>query len=87
MKFQNDSNGTAEMNRVEEQWFGDWISSRDWVFAKTYAETAPHEYTVRKGEDKGFLTAVSLIRKNGYQEYFWKSLITYMDFGGMKYST
>ena len=75
------------MNKEQEDWFADWIRSREWTFAKTYAETAPHEYTVRKDEDEDFLTAVALIRKNGYQEYYWKNLMTYMDFDGMKYWT
>ena len=75
------------MNCEESDWFGRWITSRDWVFSKTYAETAPHEYTVRRGEDEEFLKAVVLIRENGYQEYFWKSLMTYLDYEGSKYWT
>ena len=75
------------MNCEESDWFGRWITSRDWVFAKTYADTAPHEYTVRKGEDDDFFKAVVMIRENGYREYYWKSLMTYMDFEGRKYWT
>jgi len=75
------------LRKEDSDRFGTWIGMREWVFAKTYAETAPHEYTIRQDDDEDFKRAVAVIRENGYQEYYWKTLITYMDFDGRKYWT
>lgn len=53
------------MNHEE---FEAFINKQDWIFAKTYATTAPHEYIVRnniKGDDEEFMKAVDYIYKNG----------------------
>jgi hypothetical protein len=67
-----------------------FIDSANWVFAKTYAETAPHEYAVREKnphlEDE-FVYFVKFIRKHGYKEKFWSKLHTYYDVGEYKYWT
>ena len=67
-----------------------FIDSADWVFAKTYAKTAPHEYVVRKKnrhlEDE-FVYFVKFIRKHGYEEKFWSKTHTYYNVGEYKYWT
>ena len=67
-----------------------FIDSADWVFAKTYAKTAPHEYAVRDKtpslEDE-FVYFVKFIRKHGYKEKFWSKTHTYYDVGEYKYWT
>ena len=67
-----------------------FIDSANWVFAKTYAKTAPHEYTVRGNnpdlEDE-FVYFVKFIREHGYKEKFWSKIHTYYDVGEYKYWT
>ena len=67
-----------------------FIDSANWVFAKTCAETAPHEYAVRDKnrhlEDE-FVYFVEFIRDNGYEEKFWAETYTYYDVGDWKYWT
>jgi len=67
-----------------------FIDSADWIFAKTYAKTAPHEYAVRGKnqhlEDE-FVYFVKFIRKHGYKEKFWSRTYTYYDVGEYKYWT
>jgi len=67
-----------------------FIESADWVFAKTYAKTAPHEYAVREKnpslEDE-FVYFVKFIRKHGYKEMFWNKAYTCYDVGEWKYWT
>ncbi len=64
-----------------------FIDSADWVFAKTYAKTAPHEYAVRKKnphlEDE-FVYFVKFIREHGYEEIFWGKPYTRYDVGKWK---
>lgn len=67
-----------------------FIGSADWVFAKTYAKTAPHEYAIRKNNpnlEKEFICFVRFIRENGYEEKFWSQTYTYYDIGEHKYWT
>jgi hypothetical protein len=67
-----------------------FIDSADWVFAKTYAKTAPHEYAVRDKnphlEDE-FVYFVKFIRKHGYEEMFWNKPYTRYNVGKYKYWT
>ena len=67
-----------------------FIDSADWVFAKTYAKTAPHEYAVReknKHLEDEFVYFVKFIRKHGYEEKFWSKMHIYYDVGKYKYWT
>ena len=65
-----------------------FVSSCDWTFAKTYAQTWPHEYIVRKQVDEGlFVQLVTHIRNHGYESYFYRMPITYFDEDGMVYWT
>jgi len=65
-----------------------FVNDEQWVFAKTYAETWPHEYLVRERVDeKLFVKLVEHIRANGYQGNFYKKEITYYDEDGLVYWT
>ncbi len=60
----------------------------EWVFAKTYAETWPHEYIVGDRVDRGlFLETVRHIRENGYAGRFYHRQITYLRDGELVYWT
>ncbi len=51
-----------------------FLEKQQWIFAKTYANKAPHEYIVRDnivGTDEEFMGAVDFILKNGITMYFW----------------
>ncbi len=67
-----------------------YIAAVRWIFAKNYAETAPHEYTVRQwaidlqGE---FEFLVKVIRHHGWQARFGGQTYTYLDFNNYKYWT
>ena len=67
----------------------DFVNMEQWVFAKTYAKTWPHEYLVRnRVADKTlFLRVVEHIREHGYQGCFYRKPITYFDEDGMTYWT
>ncbi|MCX6972593.1 MAG: hypothetical protein NTV93_20920 [Verrucomicrobia bacterium] len=66
----------------------DFIASCTWTFAKTYADTWPHEYIVReKVDEASFVDLVSHIRANGYEARFYEKSITYFDHDGMVYWT
>ena len=70
-----------------------WRQYRDdsfWKPARTYAKTAPHEYTVREWvpeRDDEFVHAVILIRQYGTVEYFYRKPFIYLFLDGMKYWT
>lgn len=65
-----------------------FVDSATWTFAKTYAETWPHEYIVRdRVDEKLFLSLVRHIRENGYEGRFYRKPITYFDEDGMVYWT
>ena len=47
----------------------DFIGRQDWIFAKTYANKAPHEYVVRdnvNATDEEFLAVVQYIHDYGF---------------------
>jgi hypothetical protein len=72
-----------------------YIASVRWKFAKSYAKTAPHEYTVRnwddgewtEEQDRDFVRAVEIIRKYGYPERYWSKIHWYFAIDGLKYWT
>ena len=66
----------------------DFIAGCSWTFAKTYADTWPHEYIVRKNvDDELFVQLVQHIRAHGYEDRFYDKPITYFDHNGMVYWT
>ena len=65
-----------------------FVDSCHWTFAKTYAATWPHEYIVRERVDEDlFLQLIRHVRTYGYEEAFYRKLITYFDEDGMVYWT
>ena len=65
-----------------------FIQEVDWVFAKTYAKTWPHEYIVHDRVDKKlFYEMAHHIRNHGYQGNFYRSELTYFDEEGITYWT
>lgn len=57
------------MNEVEEDLalFREMVSKKSWIFAKTYAKTAPHEYVLRNMYSKPeFDRMVKIIRHYGF---------------------
>lgn len=69
-----------------------FIAGNTWIFAKTYAKTAPHEYVVKTKLPSDemrqeFEWMVVLIREHGYEAEFWGKVHTYLDIDGKKYWT
>jgi hypothetical protein len=65
-----------------------FVTGSDWTFAKTYAQTWPHEYLVRGRVDEAlFLSLVRHIREHGYEGSFYRKPITYFDEDGLVYWT
>jgi len=65
-----------------------FVNQQQWTFAKTYAQTWPHEYLVRDRVDEElFVLLVKHIRKCGYEGRFYHKTITYFDEDGMVYWT
>ena len=67
-----------------------YIAAVRWQFAKTYALTWPHDYTIRKWDldkEDDFEFFVIFIRKYGYPERFLKQKRIYYNLDGYKYWT
>ena len=68
-----------------------FISSHDWIFAKTYADTYPHEYVVLERLPKDwvpeFYWLVVVIRQYGLSERFFRKHFQYLYIDGYKYWT
>ena len=65
-----------------------FVDGEAWTFAKTYADTWPHEYLVRQRVDEAlFVQLVRYIRAHGYEGRFYHKPITYFDEDGLVYWT
>lgn len=64
-----------------------FIADNEWVFAKTYASTFPHEYTTRDRvkDDKKFNDFIQYIRDNAKLKPFFKFVYLYCEIGDMEY--
>ena len=67
-----------------------FIKDRKWIFAKTYAKTAPHEYTVLDDLERpeNFVKFQDFARKieaDGYSEAFGGRTYKYLRVGQYKY--
>ena len=65
-----------------------FIEKKNWIFAKTYANRAPHEYVVRdniNGSDEEFMNVVNYIFENGITMYFWNYPNKYIFVDGHQY--
>jgi hypothetical protein len=65
-----------------------FIKNTEWTFAKTYAQTWPHEYLVKERVDESmFLDMVRHIRQHGYKASFYRMEHTYFQQNGLVYWT
>lgn len=67
-----------------------YFDQQSWIFAKTYADKAPHEYMLRKtavGTEQEFEGAVAYIREHGFTAKFWNSPHVYLYLDGKFYWT
>ncbi|MGV8944870.1 MAG: hypothetical protein ACOH1N_00445 [Lutibacter sp.] len=63
-----------------------FIKEQEWIFAKTYAETWPHEYIVQERVDHElFLELANHIDQFGYEDYFYKVKQIYFNFDDNAY--
>lgn len=72
--------------RVED--IKEFFDRQKWIFAKTYAQKAPHEYIVRGkhvGDDDEFMRVVEYILNHGITMYFWNHPNKYIFLDGRQY--
>jgi len=63
-----------------------FINSSNWIFAKTYAKTWPHEYIVQDKVDNNlFLALAKHVDSKGYKDNFYKKEVVYFDHDGHTY--
>lgn len=63
-----------------------FINSADWIFAKTYAKTWPHEYIVEEKVDSAlFQKLANYIDNNGSLDYFYQKQMIYFEYDGHVY--
>lgn len=66
-----------------------FVENIEWTFAKTYADTAPHEYIVREKisdeDQKMFDLFATFIEKEGYDKNFYDETYRYYNFGEKRY--
>ena len=66
-----------------------FIDNNNWIFAKTYAKTAPHEYLIYDKLDeetqKEYNWFIKQIEEKGVNEKFYQITFRYLYFDGMKY--
>jgi hypothetical protein len=65
-----------------------FISSVEWTWAKTYADTWPHHYIVKERVDENLFQKLVLhIRKHGEWELFYNTSLKYFEQDGVVYWT
>lgn len=77
-----------EVRRIRIEDIRDFFDKQKWIFAKTYAQRAPHEYIVRHkhvGTDDEFMEAVNYILNHGITMYFWNHPNKYIFLDGRQY--
>ena len=63
-----------------------FIEESNWIFAKTYAETWPHEYIVEEKVDRAlFYKLAEYIDSNGSPDYFYQKQMIYLEYDGHVY--
>jgi len=63
-----------------------FIENSNWIFAKIYAKTWPHEYIVQEKADNDlFLKLANHIDKFGYEDYFYKMKQVHFEYSGYTY--
>ncbi len=77
-----------QIRKLSEEELRSFISRQDWIFARTYADRAPHEYVVRhkiNGTDNEFMEIADHIREYGITMYFWNRPNKYIFVDGRQY--
>ena len=63
-----------------------FIHESIWTFAKTYAQTWPHEYIVQEKVDKDLFDKLAdYIDRNGSADYFYQKQMNYLEYDGYVY--
>ena len=73
---------------MNEEMIQAFIDEQSWIFAKTYANKAPHEYVVRgriNGTDEEFMRVVKYIQEKGITMHFWNHPNKYIFINGHQY--
>jgi len=77
----------AMPNRLSSE-LASFISSVEWTWAKTYADSWPHHYIVKDRVDENLFQKLVLhIREHGVWEDFYKSQFKYFEQDGVVYWT
>jgi len=64
----------------------DFIQNQDWIFAKTYSKTWPHEYIVQERVDNElFLELAGHIDNFGFEDYFYNIKQHYFEYDSFTY--
>lgn len=67
----------------------DFFERQEWIFAKTFAKTFPHEYILKErlkhGDKKVFVEVIKYMRANGKKEHFFRKEFIYFYLDGKKY--
>lgn len=89
--WQTEEEIRVESNYMTYERMKEFIAQQSWVFAKTMADFAPHEYILKfklsEKDQKEFERIVLFIRDNGYEEFFGKRCQCYFVVEGNKYWT
>lgn len=63
-----------------------FIENQKWVYAKTYADTWPHEYIVQEDVDhSSFSELANFIDTHGSEEFFYQTKQKYFKYNGWVY--
>ena len=62
-----------------------FIAQNKWTYAKTYAQTIPHEWIIRPKVKEKFDDFIKVIRERGVKARFFKREYTYFEFGNYYY--
>ena len=76
------------IEKYSEKDFRDFVDSQEWINAKTYESTSPHEYIVIKPDNpsrKDYLEALKFLFGNGIEEAFYDKVYTRYILDGRKY--
>lgn len=75
----------ADFKIMNDKVFEEQLSNQKWIFAKTYAKTAPHEYFLKVQNEDLFLELKRRISELGIDEKFYESTFRYYYHGDFKY--
>ena len=86
MKNAENGNEIGENAEMSEDYILNVIGDMEWSFAKTCANTNPHEYTIRKSGNAGLFDELcEYITKNSHNEWFFNKRGLYCSIGEHTY--